>query len=387
MKKSNLAIALAIALVSLCTSANLPASQRHSTTAIIQDTATGNYAITIVFPASYDYEKVAYLIDDGKGYGQKVTKANKQITQVKGKAYSAYVKLKLKLLHQETQVIWAKADQTARIVVNEQEELQLEHAFMDEDMGASDLATYLAPYQQDLQAFFKENKAAIDQGGDAIQRAVTAQIDKILYAKLDYVKSSEYKYIAFEVFKNDLLTSSLPSTVLEEVYQSSFPSAIKGYWDAKQVEHFLAGKNLVPGAIIPTVNLVDIDGEALVIAKDQLSKMTLIQFWASWCSFCIAEMPNIKRIHKAYAATDHLEMVSISLDQDAAAFNRAREQYHMDWRHVYGDANAAKSFGFTALPSIVLIGKDGTILFRKEGMRSEDDFEALKHAIDQSIKL
>ncbi|MES2459734.1 MAG: redoxin family protein [Armatimonadota bacterium] len=94
-------------------------------------------------------------------------------------------------------------------------------------------------------------------------------------------------------------------------------------------------------------------------------KVVLVDFWATWCGPCIAELPNVVSAYSKYK-TKGFDVIGVSLDDAGATPKLASfaKANNMSWRQVLDADNPkqlASAYGVTAIPFTVLIGKDGTI--------------------------
>jgi beta-lactamase regulating signal transducer with metallopeptidase domain/thiol-disulfide isomerase/thioredoxin/protocatechuate 3,4-dioxygenase beta subunit len=117
---------------------------------------------------------------------------------------------------------------------------------------------------------------------------------------------------------------------------------------------------------------------------DERGKLVLIDFWATWCGPCMAEMPALKDIQKTFGADRRFRLIGISCDQTAEPVLRVIRENGLTWTHGFagGDfgSGVMVSYGVRAIPSTFLIGPDGRILARD--LRGD----ALKEAVAKALK-
>ncbi|HJZ52715.1 MAG TPA: TlpA disulfide reductase family protein [Candidatus Acidoferrales bacterium] len=91
-------------------------------------------------------------------------------------------------------------------------------------------------------------------------------------------------------------------------------------------------------------------------------KVTLLDFWATWCGPCRHALPGLKQIQSVYGS-DQLEIISVSEDDDEGAWHNFVAQNQMTWtQRLDADHQMMRQYGASALPTYVLIGKDGAVV-------------------------
>jgi thiol:disulfide interchange protein DsbD len=130
------------------------------------------------------------------------------------------------------------------------------------------------------------------------------------------------------------------------------------------------------GVAAPAIGLKTLNGEAL--APESLrGKVTVVDFWATWCVPCLSEIPMFNQLKKDYQSKG-VEVIAISLDEEGASKVKPFLKAHpMDYTQVIGDQNTAKSFNVddSTLPVTLLIDKQRRIRFRHVGITKKDVLE------------
>lgn len=153
----------------------------------------------------------------------------------------------------------------------------------------------------------------------------------------------------------------------EEAAERSFRKAARLATDPQLTAHIesqLAQLAIRPGKAPPDFASTTIAGKT-ISPRDFQGRVVLLDFWATWCGPCIAELPNVQAVYREHHEAG-FDIVSISLDQDKAALTRFLRQREMPWTHVLDadlppDASIAARYGVNAIPFMVLIGRDGRI--------------------------
>ncbi len=137
-----------------------------------------------------------------------------------------------------------------------------------------------------------------------------------------------------------------------------------------------------PGTIAPPIQATTLDGKPLTLA-DYRGKYVLLDFWATWCGPCIAEIPQLQSVHDAFGKDDRFAIVSLSVDERIDEPNRFQEKRKLPWTQAFlgGGIHSPTpgAFGVRAIPAFVLVGPDGKIVAR--GMRGDEIKKAVEKAL------
>ena len=117
------------------------------------------------------------------------------------------------------------------------------------------------------------------------------------------------------------------------------------------------------GDMAPEFEAKRLNGSTFRLADYRGKKAVLIDFWATWCSPCIDEIPTIKRIAETYR-DQGLEVVGVSLDHDEQALRDFVKEENLSYVQVFDKEKSdaiAKSYGVWGIPSVFLVNKNGVI--------------------------
>lgn len=127
----------------------------------------------------------------------------------------------------------------------------------------------------------------------------------------------------------------------------------------------LAGQLAMPGVgDSMDISFTAIDGTEIDTTQMK-DKVVLVDFWATWCGPCVAEMPNVISAYNEYKDKG-FEVIGISLDQDKGALEQFIEQRGMEWPQYFDgkgwENELSNEFGIRSIPATFLLGKDGKIV-------------------------
>ena len=102
--------------------------------------------------------------------------------------------------------------------------------------------------------------------------------------------------------------------------------------------------------------------------KSLAGKVVLVDFWATWCGPCIAEMPNVLAAYEKYHDKG-FEVVGISLDTDRDALETFLKEKEIPWTILYEEPQGqgwqhplASYYGITGIPTVILVGRNGKVV-------------------------
>jgi len=137
-------------------------------------------------------------------------------------------------------------------------------------------------------------------------------------------------------------------------------------------------------SVAPPSTFVLLDGSQQT-TQDLHGKVTLVNFWATSCSGCMAEMPKMVATHQKYAKQGY-EMVAVAMSYDPPNYVQAyvNDKQLPFFVTLDKDGSIAKAYGEIQLtPTSILIDKQGNIVKRYVG---EPDFNELHQLIEQQLK-
>ena len=108
------------------------------------------------------------------------------------------------------------------------------------------------------------------------------------------------------------------------------------------------------------------EDETTVSLRDFHGKCILIDFWATWCVPCAAQIPALKSLYAELGKDDRFVMISLSLDKDKEAARRYTKRNQMNWLHGFlGDwteTDVPGRYGVSWVPAMFVIGPDGKLI-------------------------
>ena len=229
-------------------------------------------------------------------------------------------------------------------------------------------------YEDNVNALYPENFMALfnvmqDSTKTAEERkAAKAQHDaveaKIAKYKYDFVMSHIPSPIS------DMLISDLGRDVKEADYNAILDKMEKSGKTYRNYKAIMAERAAQAATAVgqkyTDLAFSDPDGKTVRVSDYVTkNKYTMIDFWASWCGPCRAEMPWVVKAYEQFHSKG-FEVIGVSLDNNKDAWVKAIAKLNMPWPHMSDlkgwECAAAKPYNIKAIPANVLIDQNGVIV-------------------------
>ena len=191
-------------------------------------------------------------------------------------------------------------------------------------------------------------------------------LDKILELASDNIDNEFGYYLVVNIpINEEALTPEKASELIEKM-----PEKFKKRQLIKELrERISAYQDLAVGKEIKDFTLTTPDGAPLSIMSEvSKHKITVLDFWASWCNPCRREMPNIVKLYKDYQPKG-LGIIGISLDEDADEWKKAIKSMGLTWPQVSDlkgwQSEPAKRFQVRAIPFTIVLDNNGKIIAKE----------------------
>jgi thiol-disulfide isomerase/thioredoxin len=137
------------------------------------------------------------------------------------------------------------------------------------------------------------------------------------------------------------------------------------------------GYALARGSAAPELRLPAHGGGERSLASER-GKVVVLNFWATWCPPCVAEMPSLERLHRALGP-EGLSVVTVSTDEDEAELGRFLSQRGLTLPVLRdpGGRVAARAYRTTGYPETFVLDREGRIVEHVVGPAEWDSPERI----------
>jgi peroxiredoxin len=191
-------------------------------------------------------------------------------------------------------------------------------------------------------------------------------LDEQLKGKqLSFIQNNKQHYATAFIAVNYLNEKMDKNVTDVDNLYNLFDEKIKSsYYGTKLREMANQMKGTSPGQPAPDFTLNDPSGKPVSLSSFK-GKITLLDFWASWCGPCRGENPNVVAAYQKYH-NKGFDILAVSLDEEKEAWLKAIEKDRLTWTHVSDlkgwASSAAALYGIQSIPANYLLDKEGKII-------------------------
>ena len=220
-----------------------------------------------------------------------------------------------------------------------------------------------------------EQKKGMEQI-DRLNLRFSACVVKAVEKNID----NEFGYFLLTYYPEELIDNDTRARLIKDL-----PNDMQQRPAIQQMKQVLSNAaKTIEGATVSDFTQQALDGTDVSLMEEiQKNKITIIDFWASWCGPCRQEMPFMIELYNQYQSKG-LGIISISLDENIDAWKQATDGLGLKWPQMSDlkgwENEIAQAFNITSIPHTIVVDSQGKILRR--GLRGE----ALKEFIASQLK-
>lgn len=178
------------------------------------------------------------------------------------------------------------------------------------------------------------------------------------------IKENPKKFFSILLLENQLMIQAFTP----EKAQPYFDNINEKYKDTKSalnIKKILeATKAIAVGQAAPDFSAPSPDGKVISL-KESLGKVTIIDFWASWCGPCRAENPNVVAMYNELHDKG-LNIIGVSLDKDGDKWKEAIAKDGLTWNHIsnlkFWQDPIAEQYNVKSIPATFILDENGVIV-------------------------
>ena len=244
-------------------------------------------------------------------------------------------------------------------------------------ISGSKLAGRFVQLERKIESEYNEPLYAL---GERYERAVSNEDEDEQEELMEKAESINKKAGAYKLnYIAENPRSYIAAYLLHSIYRNQDTDTIKKYFDmlspelsdSKYYNRLNSYLSLLPGNPYQDFELTDGQGETYRFSNIADGKTVLIDFWASWCQPCRDQNATLASFHEKYRSQG-FEIVGISIDRDTSLFLNTIKEDSMTWINLLDRTEqepVSKLYETGAIPSNILIDKDGIITYKDIGLK------------------
>jgi peroxiredoxin len=237
--------------------------------------------------------------------------------------------------------------------------------FQEYNDGSSVIYKRMIAFQKANQQKFIEARKANDTAvtNSLSKQNMTFQKDMDKFSET-FIEKNPTAFLSALLLENFIGRQTLEAGKIVKLY-NALSSDIKKTKSGVRVGEFTNSQKAVnTGNAAPDFSAPNPEGK-MVSLKESLGKVTIIDFWASWCGPCRAENPNVVALYNEFHAKG-LNIIGVSLDKDADKWKEAIAKDKLSWTQVsnlkFWEDPIAKQYNVKSIPATFILDASGKIV-------------------------
>lgn len=201
-----------------------------------------------------------------------------------------------------------------------------------------------------------------DKVCEEIMPKYSALQEKMMKAQLEFLNANTSSDVAATIITNLEDPETAMGKIAPAVRNGKFSEVLDNVQkqiDAEKAQKE-AAKKVADGMPAPDFTLNDINGKPLALSSLR-GKYVVLDFWGSWCGWCIKGFPEMKEYYKKYAGK--FEILGIDCNDTEDKWKKAVADNELPWLHVYNPRNSdvTTQYAITGFPTKIIIDPEGKI--------------------------
>ena len=245
------------------------------------------------------------------------------------------------------------------------EQIKVTGSLQDWRVEGSDLNAAYATIQETCQPYREKM--------DSLDKIMTEEIYRNEYLptwqqmdslQADYVRRHPDKDLSLFILANirSKWTDELFPTLTEEVKNGPLAPIARAFEENFRVRKTFEEnqKKITEGAEAPDFTLNDLNDQPLALSSLR-GKYVVLDFWGSWCGWCIKGIPDMKKYYEKYK--DKMEILGIDCRDEEETWKATVEQYELPWLHVREEdaPNVSLLYAIRGYPTKIIVDPEGKI--------------------------
>jgi thiol-disulfide isomerase/thioredoxin len=133
---------------------------------------------------------------------------------------------------------------------------------------------------------------------------------------------------------------------------------------------------------VPEFSLPALDGSTVGSSSFQ-GRVTVIDFWASWCGPCRKSIPELVKLHAKYK--DKVAFLGIALNDTKDAIEKIVQEDSIRYPILIGNNDVAKAYSVEAIPTMYILDMKGNVAFKETGFDADSGSVRIERTIKRLI--